>query len=173
MRNEADTTGEEPDLLFLDALQEKMEERLARLVPAEGRFCGNCYGRVAAEEPACLYCGRDFQEYETVREVPQAVLRAYRAKQRTEAAWVYGVGFVGLMTASALFLVLVLWGPGILGHPAVAFAVLIGGGYVLARALGEVIGGAIGQSRGVGKRNRMWLEHCAARARSAVPGGKT
>ncbi|MFQ5381522.1 MAG: hypothetical protein ACE5EF_07865 [Dehalococcoidia bacterium] len=166
----AETTPDEGDLQFLDTLQDKMEERLARLVPVRGRFCGNCYGRLIGDHRPCPFCGSDPREAGTVEEIPQAVLRAYRARQRTEAAWVYGVGFVGLMLAGTLFLVLVLWGPGLLGHPATAFAVLIGGGYVLARALGEGVGGAIGMSLGTRKRNRLWLEHCIARSRPTEAG---
>ena len=42
---------------YLDLLQDKMEERLARRVPASGRFCGFCYGRLRQEEAGCPFCG--------------------------------------------------------------------------------------------------------------------
>lgn len=135
-----------------------MDERLAHKVPAGGRFCGFCFGRVRPEDQACGFCERPLAKTGIVNEIPQEVLRAYKAKQRTEATWVYGMGFFGLIFASFLFVVMVLWGPGPIGHPAIAFTVLIGGGYVMARFIGEVIGGAIGFPRGIRKRDEMWAE---------------
>jgi hypothetical protein len=145
-----------PDLL--DNLQPRMEERIARRVPVEGRFCGFCYARLRDTDTVCPLCRRDPSEEGTVDAIPQEVLRAYRAKSRTEATWVYSLGFVGLIVASVLFVVLVVWGPGPLGHPGVGFTVLIGGGYLLARLTGEWIGGPIGHGRGRGKRDRLWRE---------------
>jgi hypothetical protein len=92
----------------------------------------------------------------TVDEIPQEVLKAYKARQRSESMWVYMSAFVGLIIASVLFIVLVLYGPGLLGHPAVAFAVLIGGGYLLAQLTGPLIGGQIGYRRGSRKRDELW-----------------
>lgn len=150
---------------YLDLLQDKMEERLAHKVPAAGRFCGYCYGRQRPEDTVCAFCGRPLAESGTVKEIPQDVLRAYKAKQRTEASWVYGMGFVGLIVASILFVVMVLWGPGPLGHPAIAFGVLIGGGYLMARYTGEVIGGRIGYPKAIRRRNEMWAAHLAERGK--------
>lgn len=161
-------TGDHPegaDFALLDRLQEKMEERLARKVPEGGRFCGYCYGRLRESEEHCPFCGRAIAVVGTAAAVPQEVLRAYRAKQRTESTWVYGMGFVGLAVAATAFIVLVIWGPGPLGHPGVAFTVLIGGGYILARLSGEVVGGTIGIARGVRRRNAMWSAFVATRER--------
>ena len=84
----------------------------------------------------------------TVGEIPQEVLRAYQAKQKTEARWVHSGAFLGLIIASILFVVLELWGPGPLGHPATGFLVLIGGGYLLAQLFGPLIGGQFGYRSG-------------------------
>jgi len=151
------------DLAMLDRLQDKMEERLARLVPDSGTFCGYCYGRLRGDESRCPFCARDIAETQTVASIPQDVLRAYRAKQRVEVRWVYSFGFIGLVVSSVLFVVLVAWGPGLLGHPGVALTVLVGGGYLLARLLGEVVGGHFGVQRALQVRNRMWLEFVARR----------
>lgn len=156
--------GERTDSEFLNLLQEKMDERLERRVPVGGLFCSHCYGRLRETDTNCPFCGRDIRTVGTADEIPQEVLRAYRAKSRTEATWVYGFGFLGLIIACILFVVLVIWGPGLLGHPGVAFTVLIGGGYVLARAFGEILGGHLGVPRGIRKRNRMWAEFQASRA---------
>ncbi len=143
---------------YLDRLQDKMEERLAHKVPAGGRFCGFCFGRVRQEDATCPFCDGALDRTGIVTEIPQDVLRAYKAKQRTEASWVYGMGFVGLIIASFLFVVMVLWGPGPIGHPAIAFTVLIGGGYLMARFFGEVVGGVIGFPKGIRKRDELWTE---------------
>ncbi len=152
---------------YLDKLQEKMEERLARRVPAAGRFCGFCYARLQASDAVCPFCARVVAESGTVNEIPQPVLRMYKVKRDTEARWVYGLGFVGLIIAAVLFVVLELWGPGILGHPAFGFAVLLLGGYVLAQFFGTLIGAQFGYSRGARKRDRLWAAFLAERDAAA------
>ena len=157
--------GYETPYPYMDVLQEKMEERLAHRVPAAGRFCGFCYGRLRETDETCPFCSSPVAgpgspgARTVVPEIPQEVLRAYRAKQRTEASWVYGGAFVGLIVASVLFIVMVTWGPGLLGHPALAFAVLIGGGYALAQFFGPLLGGQVGYRRGARKRDAMWAAY--------------
>ncbi len=155
--------GYESPYPYLDRLQPKMEERLARRVPAMGRFCGFCYARLRAEEVACPFCGTRTDERPTVTEIPQEVLRLYLLKQKTEARWVHSGAFFGLILASALFLWMVIWGPGILGHPALAFAVLLLGGYVLAQLFGTLIGAQIGYRKGARKRDEGWAAFLARR----------
>jgi len=154
---------------YMEKLQEKMEERLDRKVPVTGRYCGFCYGRLREVEAICPFCATSTSERPTVDEIPQAVLRAYRAKQRTEAGWVYGGAFVGLIIASVLFIVLELWGPGILGHPATGFAVLILGGYLLAQLCGPLIAGQFGYRSGARKRDLAWGRFLAERDGPAAP----
>lgn len=155
--------GYESPYPYLDRLQPKMEERLARRVPATGRFCGFCYARLRAEESTCPFCGTRTDARPTVTEIPQEVLRLYLLKQRIEARWVHGGAFFGLILASALFLWMVIWGPGILGHPALAFAVLLLGGYVLAQLFGTLIGAQIGYRKGARKRDEAWAAFLAQR----------
>lgn len=154
---------------YLDRLQEKMEERLAHRVPAAGRFCGFCYGRLRESDTDCPFCAASIAEAGTAPEIPQDVLRTYRAKQKTESGWVYGGAFLGLIIASIAFVAMVTWGPGPLGHPAAAFAMLIGGGYVLAQLFGPLIGGQIGYRRGARKRDALWAQHLAEKARGGDP----
>jgi hypothetical protein len=158
---------------YLDRLQEKMEERLARKVPVAGRYCGFCYARLREADAVCGYCERPVSRSGTASEVPQDVLRAYQARQKTEARWVHTGAFVGLIIASGLFLLMVLYGPGILGHPALAFTVLILGGYVLAQAFGPFIGGQFGYRSGSRKRDRMWAAFLAVRDEDADPDAPT
>lgn len=154
---------------YLDKLQEKMEERLERKVPLAGRFCGFCYARLRETDAVCPFCNTATAGRPTVAEIPQEVLKAYKAKQRTEATWVYMGAFVGLIIASIAFVWLELWGPGILGHPATGFAVLIGGGYLLAQLTGPIISGQFGYRNGARKRDRMWAEFLARRDGAEPP----
>jgi len=169
--------GYESPYPYLDRLQEKMEERLEHKVPAGGRFCGFCYARLRAGGERCPVCERlaggsgSGDEWEPVMEIPQDVLRAYLVKQKTEARWVYGGAFVGLIIASVLFVLMVTWGPGLLGHPALAFAVLIGGGYLLAQLTGPLIGGQFGYRRGARKRDELWARWLAGRDVGERPAG--
>lgn len=148
---------------YLDRLQEKMEERLAHRVPTRGRFCGFCYGRLRDSDTVCGFCGANLAEAGTVEEIPQPVLRLYKRKQKTEASWVYGLGFVGLIIASALFIVMAIWGPNVPARIGIAFAILIGGGYVLAQIFGTFLGGQIGYRRGAARRDRDWERYLKAR----------
>jgi hypothetical protein len=157
------TAGYVSPFPYVEKLQEKMEERLDRKVPAQGRFCGFCYGRLRDTDTACPFCATTTADRPTVDEIPQEVLKAYKAKQRTEATWVYMGAFFGLIIASALFIVLELWGPGILGHPATGFAVLILGGYLLAQLFGPIIAAQYGYRRGSRKRDAAWARFLATR----------
>lgn len=156
---------------YVERLQEKMEERLDRRVPAGGRFCGFCYGRLRAEEALCPFCGTATAARETVDEIPQEVLRAYLVKRKTEGRWVHTGAMVGLLLASLLFLVLIAWGPGLVGHPAVALAALIGGGYLLAQLFGTYLGAQIGYRKGARKRDAMWGAWVAKRDEDLGLGG--
>lgn len=148
---------------YLEKLQAKMEERLARRVPIKGRFCGFCYGRLRQAELVCAFCARAVEAWGTVEEVPQEVLRAYQARQKTEASWVHLGAFTGLIIAAALFLWMVLWAPGLLGHPALAFTVLILGGYLLAQLFGPLLGAQTGYRKGSRKRDAIWAAWLAQR----------
>ena len=148
---------------YLEKLQEKMEERLAKRVPAAGRFCGFCYCRLREADETCGVCGSVVTTVGTTREIPQEVLRAYQLKQKTEARWVHSGAFFGLAISMTLFLLMVLFGPGFLGHPALAFIVLIGGGYLLAQLFGSFIGAQIGYSKGARQRDAAWSAILAAR----------
>ena len=150
---------------YLDRLQEKMEERIARKVPVKGRFCGFCYARLRADQDTCLFCDHAMQDVGTVEEIPQDVLKAYQARAKTEARWVHLGAFFGLIVAAGIFLWQVIWAPGVLSHPALAFIVLILGGYLLAQLFGPMLGGQVGYRNGSRKRDRMWAAHLAARGR--------
>ena len=148
---------------YAQRLQDRMDEILDRKVPNAGSFCGFCYARLAAGAERCPYCATPTSERATVERVPREALIAYRAKKRTEATWVYMSALLGLMIAATLFVVLVVWGPGVLGHPGIAFTVLIGGGYLLAQLFGPLVGGQIGYRRGSRKRDALWREFLAER----------
>lgn len=162
-RAETPTAPGEDRFPYLERLQAKMDERLDRKVPPRGRFCGFCFGRLQAADVRCPYCGRDLEAVGTAGEVPPEVLRIYSTKRRIEARWVHAGAMFGLAIASLLFLLLVVWGPGVLGHPGVAFVVLIGGGYLLAQLFGTVIGAQIGYRRAVRRRAEMWEAYLARR----------
>ncbi len=157
------TAGYETPYPYLERLQEKMEERLDHLVPAAGRYCGFCYARLRKEDGRCPFCETRTVDRPTVSEIPQDVLLAYKAKMSTEARWVHTGAFTGLITASVIFIVMVMWGPGILGHPAVAFAELLLGGYFLAQFFGPLLFAQWGYSKGARKRDAMWAAHLASR----------
>jgi len=151
---------------YLDRLQEKMEERLARKVPIKGRFCGFCFARLRESDAVCPFCASAIETVGTVDEIPQDVLKAYKTKQKTEGLWVHSGAFSGLLLAMAALLLMVVWGPGLLGHPALAFAVLIGGGYIFAQLFGTFLGAQIGYRKGARKRDALWARWLEERRQS-------
>lgn len=163
------TAGYETPYPYLDQLQEKMEERLAHRVPAAGRFCGFCYARLRSTDTACSFCKTATNERPTVDAIPQEVLRAYKAKSSTEARWVHTGAFTGLILASLVFLWMVVWGPGLLGNPAVAFLELLLGGYFLAQFFGPLLFAQAGYRRGAKKRDALWAQHLAERDGTQPP----
>ncbi len=157
------TAGYETPYPYLDQLQEKMEERLAHRVPAAGRFCGFCYARLRNDDTVCPFCHTATAEMPAVAEIPQEVLAAYKAKASTEARWVHTGAFTGLILASVIFILMVIWGPGLLGHPALAFAELLLGGYFLAQFFGPFLFAQFGYARGAKKRDALWAGWLAKR----------
>jgi len=162
------TAGYESPYPYLDKLQEKMDERLANRVPAAGRFCGFCYARLRTDDTVCPFCATATASNAPVSEIPQEVLKAYKAKASTEARWVHLGAFTGLILASAIFIWMVMWAPGILGHPAVAFAELLLGGYFLAQLFGPIVFAQFGYAKGAKKRDAMWAEFLALRDGAAT-----
>lgn len=154
---------------YAERLQEKMDEVLDRRVPATGRFCGFCYGRLTAGAVQCAFCGTPLADRDPVDAIPREVLLAYKAKKSTEARWVHSGAMFGLLLAAALFVSLVVWGPGPLGHPGVAFVALIGGGYVLAQLFGTVLAAQVGYRSGSRKRDRAWAKFLTERDGTPPP----
>jgi hypothetical protein len=161
--------GYESPYPYLDRLQEKMEERLAHRVPAAGRFCGFCYARLRAEDTVCPFCHTRTEDRAAVKEIPQDVLKAYKAKASTEARWVHTGAFTGLILASAIFIWMVIWGPGILGNPALAFLELLIGGYFLAQFFGPFLFAQWGYAKGARKRDALWTKYLAERDGASRP----
>ncbi len=162
-QGECEAAGYRSPYPYATRLQDRMDEIIDRQVPNAGIFCGFCFARLAAGGERCPSCATETAECATVTAVPPEVLGIYRAKKRAEASWVYGGALLGLLIAAVLFVVLVVWAAGPLGHPGVAFLVLIGGGYLLAQLFGPLIGGQVGYRRGSRKRDRLWarfLEQC-------------
>jgi hypothetical protein len=164
------TAGYESPYPYLDRLQEKMEERLEHRVPVKGRFCGFCYGRLRDTDSVCGFCGTPTSERGTVDEIPPEVLRAFQARQKTEARWVHSGAFLGLLVASTLFVVIAVWGRGIPLWGPLAFLVLIGGGIVLAQLFGPLICGQIGYRSGTRKRDEAWARFLEERDGTPPPG---
>jgi|TARA_B110000263_G_C15250831_1_gene484001 hypothetical protein len=157
-RKQLGTAGYISPFPYVEKLQTKMDEILSDQVPNNGTFCSFCYGRIDPTEEKCAFC-ENLNYPSPVDKVPKEVLSIYQAKRRTESIWVYTGALFGLMLAAGLFLILVLWGPGFLGHPGFAFLVLIGGGYLLAQLCGPLICGQVGYRKGATKRDFLWATY--------------
>ena len=71
--------------------------------------------------------------------------------------------FLGLLVCSAIFLWLVIWAPGFLGHPALGLGFLVLASYPLAVFFGPWLFGQVGYRKGARKRDRLWADHLRTR----------
>ena len=158
---------------YVQRLQDRMDEILDRQVPNSGRFCGFCFARLARDTERCPYCGRETGELATVDAVPREALIIYRTKKRTEERWVYGGAMIGLLIAAGVFVALVVYGTDLVGSRpialGIAFAALIGGGYLLAQLFGPLICGQVGYRRGSRRRDELWGQFLAERESGETP----
>jgi hypothetical protein len=58
---------------------------------------------------------------------------------------------------------MVIWGPGLLGNPAIAFLELLIGGYFLAQFFGPFLFAQWGYAKGARKRDALWSKYLADR----------
>ena len=155
---------DDPELRYLDGLQEPMEAIILGQKPNEGRFCGHCYAHLAEPRPSkrgrlpageCTACGRSTEAIAPVKKVPNDVLALYLAKRKREGLIVNAFAFFGLFLSLVLSAVLWFTLPG--GWWLVLpFAMLAFGSYYLARLLGLGLGASIGYYSGCGLRDRRW-----------------
>ncbi len=138
--------------LFSDRLEEHIVGITRGELPNRGRFCGHCYTPMSVETLRCAHCNTSTQERAPVPVIPNEVLDMLRRQRKTEAAWVNGFAYVGLVLAATLGLGVVLGIPylraNLLPATIVYGLLLVVGSRMLAGLLGGYYGDRMGYERG-------------------------
>ncbi len=155
-------------LLFSEALEEHLVAVSRGEAPNRGRFCGNCYTPIGRDTRACPHCHEDTQTgHRPVDAVPDEVMEALRVQRKTEARWVNGLAYIGLLIAVVGGIALVLIVPFFrdrLIYATIVYAViLLIGGRGLAAVLGGYYGDRIGFERARARTRATWDELVEAR----------
>ena len=154
--------------LFSESLEEHLVAVSRGESPNRGRFCGNCYTPLSRDTAACPHCSEDTRAgRRPVDSVPDAVMDALREQRKTEARWVNGLAYIGLLIAVVGGIAFVLTVPILkdrLLYATIVYAViLLVGGRSLAGVLGGYYGDRIGFERARAKTRAAWDAHVEAR----------
>lgn len=147
--------------LFSEALEEHLVAVSRGEAPNRGRFCGNCYTPIGRDTRACPHCQEDTQTgHRPVDAVPDEVMEALRVQRKTEARWVNGLAYIGLLIAVvggiALVLVVPFFRDRLIYATIVYAVILLIGGRGLAAVLGGYYGDRIGFERARAKTRATW-----------------
>lgn len=149
--------------VFSPRLDEILGLMIKHEIPNVGRFCGYCYTPLERNQERCGHCARTRDEYPPVARIPDEVLAIYGKLRKRESLIVNSFAFAGLGLGLLLFIILVavavyrfdaaLW------MLALATAVFIVGGRVLAGLLGGWIGDNVGYDYAQKKLAIDWAEY--------------
>ena len=149
--------------VFSPRLDEILGLMIKHEIPNVGRFCGYCYTPLERNQERCSHCGHTRDDYAPVARIPDEVLVIYRKMRKRESLIVNSFAFAGLGIGLLLFVVLVavavyrfdaaIW------MLALATAVFIVGGRVLAGLLGGWIGDNVGYDYAQKKLAVDWAEY--------------
>ena len=167
--------SEAPASVALPVFSPRLDEILGLMIkdeiPNVGRFCGYCYTPLERKQERCGHCDRTRDEYPPVARIPDGVLTIYRKMRKRESLIVNSFAFAGLGIGLLVFIGMVALAvyrfDAAIWMLALATAVFIIGGRVLAGLLGGWIGDNIGYDYAQKKLAVDWAEY--ERARGATP----
>ena len=153
--------------LFSERLEEHLVGFTRGELPNRGRFCGNCYHPLAGDTEVCPHCDDDTGSRAPVDRVPEEIIEALRRQRSTEARWVNGFAYLGLLIAVVGGISLVLAIPFFKDNliwATIAYGlILLIGGRGLAGVLGGYFGDRIGYERARRATVAAWEEWGATR----------
>ncbi len=155
----------------------RLEEHLVAVsrgeIPAQGRFCGNCYTPLSADSELCPHCRNDRRlGRPSVDTVPPEVTEMLRRQRSTESRYVTGFAYLGVIIAVLGGLAVVLGVPYLRDHLLAATIVysiiLLIGVRGLAGFLGGYFGDRIGYERARARTVVSWRSFDMTRDRGST-----
>ena len=157
--------------IFSDRLTEVLITIHDGKAPNAGRFCGYCYTPMDKDRTRCPHCDQLVADVAPVTSIPEPIMAMYKKLRRRESLVVNGFAYVGLLSAVAIFIVVVY----ILFSTAanvwwyVLNIVML---FILARVLAGLVGGWVGDEVGYHYARRKlaedWVEYEAGGADAAT-----
>lgn len=153
--------------LFSERLEDHLVGFTRGELPNRGRFCGHCYTPLAADSLRCPHCGVEVAERAPVDRVPEEIVDVLRRQRSTEARWVNGFAYLGLLIAVvggiSLVLLIPFFKENLIWATIFYGLVLLIGGRSLAGVLGGYYGDRIGYERARAATRAAWMEWVARR----------
>ena len=154
------------DVPFSLELDEMIAEIRAGNAPNIGRFCGYCSAPLGDLE-SCGVCGETTDRTPAVDKIDRELAQIYQAKRKREGLYVHLAAWSGILLATALSILMILFLPGWTKVFAVIFLVL--GGYFAGVFFGNVLIQGIAYRAGLKMFAKRWTQWRASSnsARSA------
>ncbi len=153
--------------LFSERLEDHLVAFTRGELPNRGRFCGHCYTPLAGDSKRCPHCGEETSARPPTDRVPDAIVEVLRRQRSTEARWVNGFAYLGLLIAVvggiSLVLVIPFFKDNLIWATIFYGLILLIGGRSLAGVLGGYYGDRIGYERARTATRAAWDDWLATR----------
>lgn len=151
------------DVPFSSELDEMIAEIRAGNAPNIGRFCGYCCAPIGELE-SCAVCGETTERTPAVDKIDRDLAQIYQAKRKREGLYVHLAAWTGILLATAVSILMILFLPGWTKVFAIIFLVL--GGYFAGVFFGNVLIQGYAYRAGLKMFARRWAEWRAGAGRS-------
>lgn len=143
------------DVPFSAELDEMIAEIRAGNAPNIGRFCGYCSAPLGQED-SCGVCGETTDLTPAVDKIDRDLAQIYHAKRKREGLYVHLAAWTGILLATGLSILMILFLPGWTKVFAIVFLVL--GGYFAGVFFGNVLIQGFAYRAGLKMFARRWTE---------------
>ncbi len=121
---------------FSSELDELIAEIRAGNAPNIGRFCGYCSAPLGQLD-SCAVCGETTDRTPSVDKIDRDLAQMYHAKRKREGLYVHLAAWTGILLATGLAILMILFLPGL--TKIFAIIVLVLGGYFAGVFFGNVL----------------------------------
>ena len=155
------------DVPFSAELDEMIAEIRAGNAPNIGRFCGYCSAPLGQED-SCGVCGETTDRTPAVDKIDRDLAQIYHAKRKREGLYVHLAAWTGILLATGLSILMILFLPGWTKVFAIVFLVL--GGYFAGVFFGNVLIQGFAYRAGLKMFARRWTEWRASSGTARIAG---
>ena len=149
------------DVPFSPELDALIHEIRAGEAPNIGRFCGYCSAPLG-QAAGCEVCGESTSRTEPLDKIDRELAQIYVAKRKREALFVHIGAWTGILLATALSILLIVFLPG--WTKVFAIMTLVLGGYFAGVFFGNVLAQTPAYRSGLKLFAQRWSEYAATRS---------